>query len=236
MRRRAHSHAVKAPAFCGICRPCHIHKSVRGPAGLTSLSGHSHHVQGAIHRIVAAANRGGTTDLQRGVVHCVGLAELRAKMLPAVGSSMAHACYSSDHSQMAHGSMSHQFRRSYAPLPSTCPAHACTLQGTIHRIVLALGDREGTTACSDGSCILWDLETFKRRRILAAGSSIADACYSLDQSQLITAGMSHQSRPGPVLCLHACICGSLKQAGHAAHQNRSIGVPSHSIVQWQLQS
>lgn len=79
-------------------------------------------------------------------------------------------------------------RRSMAMAPSanlkcsTCP------QGPIHRIALALSDREAITACSDGSCILWDLLTFKRRCILAAGSSIADACYSTDQSQLITAG------------------------------------------------
>lgn len=56
--------------------------------------------------------------------------------------------------------------------------------------MLALGDKEGTTACSYGSCILWDLQTHKRKCILAAGSSIADACYSSDQSQLITAGTS----------------------------------------------
>ena len=56
--------------------------------------------------------------------------------------------------------------------------------------MLALDDKEGTTACSDGSCILWDLQTHKRRCILAAGTSIADACYSSDQSQLVTAGES----------------------------------------------
>ena len=63
------------------------------------------------------------------------------------------------------------------------------VQGAIQQIVLALDDKEGTTACSDGSCILWDLQTFKRKCIVAAGSSIADACYSSDHSQLITAGM-----------------------------------------------
>ncbi len=59
--------------------------------------------------------------------------------------------------------------------------------------MLALDDKEGTTACSDGSCILWDLQTYKRKCILAAGSSIADACYSSDHSQLVTAGVD----PGP---------------------------------------
>ncbi|CAK0787486.1 hypothetical protein CVIRNUC_010706 [Coccomyxa viridis] len=62
-------------------------------------------------------------------------------------------------------------------------------KGAIHRICLALDDREGATACADGSCILWDLQSFRRKTILAAGSSIADACYCTDQSQLITAGM-----------------------------------------------
>ena len=65
----------------------------------------------------------------------------------------------------------------------------CHTQGAIHRICLALDDREGTTACADGSCILWDLQSFRRKTILAAGSSIADACYCADQSQLVTAGM-----------------------------------------------
>ena len=111
-----------------------------------------------------------------------------------------------------------------------CPAHACTLQGAIHRIVLALGDREGTTACSDGSCILWDLETFKRRRILAAGSSIADACYSSDQSQLITAGMSHQS--WLVLSLHACVAEVLKasRAYCTLGQQRWHTLTQHCVV------
>ena len=65
----------------------------------------------------------------------------------------------------------------------------CHTQGAIHRICLALDDRECTTACADGSCILWDLQSFRRKTILAAGSSIADACYCTDQSQLVTAGM-----------------------------------------------
>ena len=68
--------------------------------------------------------------------------------------------------------------------------HSRCVQGAIHRIVLALDDKEGTTACSDGSCILWDLQTRKRRCILAAGSSVADACHSSDLSQLVTAGES----------------------------------------------
>ena len=67
--------------------------------------------------------------------------------------------------------------------------YTCRTQGAIHRICLALDDREGATACADGSCILWDLQSFRRKTILAAGSSIADACYCTDQSQLVTAGM-----------------------------------------------
>ena len=77
------------------------------------------------------------------------------------------------------------------------------LQGAIHRIVLALDDREATTACSDGSCILWDLQTFKRRAILAAGASLADACYYPDQSQLVTAGMRLVSCAPSLLNAHA---------------------------------
>jgi len=49
-------------------------------------------------------------------------------------------------------------------------------------------DSECVSASSDGSCIIWDLHTFKRRTSLFANTFFKSVIYHPDESQLVTTG------------------------------------------------
>ncbi|CAL8460541.1 g70 [Coccomyxa elongata] len=62
-------------------------------------------------------------------------------------------------------------------------------KGAINRI--QIGQRhphECITASSDGSCILWDLDSLKRKCTFSASTFFKDVAWSADESQLVTAG------------------------------------------------
>jgi WD40 repeat protein len=63
-------------------------------------------------------------------------------------------------------------------------------QGAINRVVMRRNNlHECASASSDGTCIVWDLTTFKRKCTLSAATFFKDIAYSIDDSQFITAGM-----------------------------------------------
>lgn len=61
-------------------------------------------------------------------------------------------------------------------------------KGPVNTIRIKDGDDECVSASSDGSCIIWDLHTFKRRTSLFANTFFKAVVYHPDQSQLVTAG------------------------------------------------
>ena len=77
------------------------------------------------------------------------------------------------------------------PDPSLCGIDNCfCAQGAISCIVLhETGARvECASACTDGSCILWDLHTGKRRASLTAATAFKSIAFHPDGSQLVTVG------------------------------------------------
>lgn len=61
-------------------------------------------------------------------------------------------------------------------------------KGTINCICIKGNDEECVSASSDGSCIIWDLHTFKRRTSLFANTFFKSVVYHPDESQLVTTG------------------------------------------------
>lgn len=57
-----------------------------------------------------------------------------------------------------------------------------------------LDDSECVSASSDGSCIIWDLHTFKRRTSLFANTFFKSVIYHPDESQLVTTGTDRKVR------------------------------------------
>lgn len=72
-------------------------------------------------------------------------------------------------------------------------------QGAINRIHIGQKHpHECITASSDGSCILWDLTSLKRKCTFSASTFFKDVAWSSDESQLVTAGLQN---PQSFLCL-----------------------------------
>ncbi|GAX75920.1 hypothetical protein CEUSTIGMA_g3363.t1 [Chlamydomonas eustigma] len=61
-------------------------------------------------------------------------------------------------------------------------------RGPINCIRIKASDQECVSASSDGSCIIWDLSTFKRRISLFANTFFKSVIYHPDESQLVTTG------------------------------------------------
>lgn len=62
-------------------------------------------------------------------------------------------------------------------------------KGPVNAIVVkASSDDECVTASSDGSCIVYDLATCRRRHSLLANTFFLSAIYHPDESQIVTAG------------------------------------------------
>nr|A8ILK1.1 RecName: Full=Cilia- and flagella-associated protein 52 [Chlamydomonas reinhardtii] len=61
-------------------------------------------------------------------------------------------------------------------------------KGPVNCIRIKGSGDECVSASSDGSCILWDLHTFKRRTSLFANTFFKSVVYHPDESQLVTAG------------------------------------------------
>ncbi|KAG2446088.1 hypothetical protein HXX76_000688 [Chlamydomonas incerta] len=61
-------------------------------------------------------------------------------------------------------------------------------KGSVNCIRIKGSGDECVSASSDGSCILWDLHTFKRRTSLFANTFFKSVVYHPDESQLVTAG------------------------------------------------
>ena len=61
-------------------------------------------------------------------------------------------------------------------------------RGQINSIRIKASDEECVSASSDGSCIIWDLTTFKRRQSLFANTFFKSVVYHPDESQLVTTG------------------------------------------------
>lgn len=64
------------------------------------------------------------------------------------------------------------------------------MQGAVNDVKVKPSDSsECISASADGSCIIWDLTTFKRRTSLFANTVFKAAAYHPDESQIITAGI-----------------------------------------------
>ncbi|MEW5298669.1 MAG: hypothetical protein WDW36_001762 [Sanguina aurantia] len=61
-------------------------------------------------------------------------------------------------------------------------------KGAVNCIRVKRADDECVSASSDGSCIIWDLHTFKRRTSLFANTFFKSVVYHPDESQLVTTG------------------------------------------------
>ena len=61
-------------------------------------------------------------------------------------------------------------------------------KASVNSIRVKGDDSECVSAASDGSCIIWDLITFKRRTSLFANTFFKSVIYHPDESQLVTTG------------------------------------------------
>ena len=69
-------------------------------------------------------------------------------------------------------------------------------KGPVNCIKIKKNDDECVSASSDGSCIIWDLKTFKRRSSLFANTFFKSVIYHPDESQLVTTGTDRKVGPG----------------------------------------
>ncbi len=69
---------------------------------------------------------------------------------------------------------------------------------TLNLVQVKKDDSECVSASSDGSCIIWDLRTFKRRTSLFANTFFKSVIYHPDESQLVTTGTDRK------------VCGAFK--------------------------
>lgn len=78
------------------------------------------------------------------------------------------------------------------------------LQGAVNDVKVKPSDSsECISASADGSCIIWDLTTFKRRTSLFANTVFKAAAYHPDESQIITAGI--KALPCSFRCSPTCL-------------------------------
>lgn len=61
-------------------------------------------------------------------------------------------------------------------------------RGQVNCLRIKANNDECVSASSDGSCIIWDLRTFKRRTSLFANTCFKSVVYHPDESQLVTTG------------------------------------------------
>lgn len=62
-------------------------------------------------------------------------------------------------------------------------------KGRVNNIIIKKSNDNECVSCSeDGSCIIWDLKTFKRYNMMFSSTSLKDVTYHPDGSQLVTAG------------------------------------------------
>ncbi|GLC39328.1 Cilia- and flagella-associated protein 52 [Pleodorina starrii] len=61
-------------------------------------------------------------------------------------------------------------------------------KGPVNCIRVKFADDECVSASSDGSCIIWDLHTYKRRTSLFSNTFFKSVVYHPDESQLVTTG------------------------------------------------
>lgn len=61
-------------------------------------------------------------------------------------------------------------------------------KSSVNCIKIKQNDDECVSASSDGSCIIWDLHTYKRRTSLFANTFFKSIVYHPDESQLVTTG------------------------------------------------
>ena len=64
---------------------------------------------------------------------------------------------------------------------------------------------ECISASSDGSCIIWDLCSFKRRSSLLANTFFKSVVYHPDGSQIVTSG-EHRPEPFPPHTCTVAVC------------------------------
>lgn len=68
-------------------------------------------------------------------------------------------------------------------------------KGPVNCIRLRNGsDNECVSASNDGSCIIWDLTTFRRRSSLFSNTFFKSATYHPDDSQIVTCGSDRKAR------------------------------------------
>ena len=65
----------------------------------------------------------------------------------------------------------------------------CGMQGAVNRVAFRLStQKECISASADGTCIVWDLNMYRRRANIQA-NACKDAAYCTDESQIVTAGL-----------------------------------------------
>ena len=67
-------------------------------------------------------------------------------------------------------------------------------RGAVNAIRIRRSDDECVSASSDGSCIIWDLRTYRRRMSLFANTFFKSVVYHPDESQLVTTGTDRKVR------------------------------------------
>ena len=78
---------------------------------------------------------------------------------------------------------------SLGPESQTLIASMKEHKGAVNRIAVRYSaDDECVTAAADGTCVVWDLTTMKRRLALQSNCDFKSVCYHPDDSQLVTVG------------------------------------------------
>jgi WD40 repeat protein len=87
-------------------------------------------------------------------------------------------------------------------------------RGPVNCIRVKANDDECVSASSDGSCIIWDLKTYKRRTSLFANTCFKAIVYHPDESQLVTTGTDRKVRDGLEGACPAQTCAMLLDNHH----------------------
>ncbi len=106
-------------------------------------------------------------------------------------------------------------------------------KGPVNCIRIKASDEECVSASSDGSCIIWDLHTFKRRTSLFANTFFKSVVYHPDESQLVTAGTDRKVRrcctsPYAQWLLPAC-CAVKRAQPRQQDRHQCAGCAMHRI-------
>jgi WD40 repeat protein len=82
-------------------------------------------------------------------------------------------------------------------------------RGPVNCICVKANDDECVSASSDGSCIIWDLKTYKRRTSLFANTCFKAIVYHPDESQLVTTGTDRKVIETVLRVLTPSLCSPL---------------------------